>query len=280
MESDLASSIPTGAFEITAMTIGSFNSPTEARLVSSSASDFLSDFLVSHVPPRVHADRPLELEVVAVGLGAGTGAGVEVSVANFISAHALLHIALDIPGQPQREVSLHVNARSSGDACIIRALARPSAWANAASVTVVSLSLAGRLARGLPATLRVGYIHALAPEGAVFEAAKAGDVSALWTAIEAGGSTEEAESVCWGEGIDPWGRIGRRKRPALPQPHGPFLLLRPLQDGWTALIWAACEGHLEALRTLLAAGANPAATSEVRGGKEGGTACALECRRL
>ena len=39
-----------------------------------------------------------------------------------------------------------------------------------------------------------------------------------------------------------------------------------LQDGWTASYCAAFNGHLEALRTLLAAGANPAAASSVRGG--------------
>ena len=39
-----------------------------------------------------------------------------------------------------------------------------------------------------------------------------------------------------------------------------------LQDGWTGTLWAAYYGHLEALRTLLAAGANPAAQNRVRGG--------------
>ena len=42
-----------------------------------------------------------------------------------------------------------------------------------------------------------------------------------------------------------------------------------LQDGWTASIRAAYGGHLDALRTLLAAGANPAATSRVREREKG-----------
>ena len=37
-----------------------------------------------------------------------------------------------------------------------------------------------------------------------------------------------------------------------------------LQMGSTGAHWAACCGHLEALRTLLAAGANTAAANKVR----------------
>ena len=47
-------------------------------------------------------------------------------------------------------------------------------------------------------------------------------------------------------------------------PSGRSFLPPLLQDGWTASHWAAQKGHLEALRTLLAAGANPAAASKVR----------------
>ena len=169
----------------------SATSAIEARLVSPSA----SDFVVHSVPPRVHADRPLELELAAVGHGAGAGA--ELSTESWISAHALLQIAVDIPGQAREAVALPVTARPSCGGWTIRALARPSAWTDAAFVTVVSLSLAGRPlpCEFLPATLRVGYNHAPAPKGAVYEAARAGDVPALWAAIEAGGSTEEANEV-------------------------------------------------------------------------------------
>ena len=38
------------------------------------------------------------------------------------------------------------------------------------------------------------------------------------------------------------------------------------QEGATSIIWAAQEGHLEALRTLLIAGANAAAADIVREG--------------
>ena len=63
----------------------------------------------------------------------------------------------------------------------------------------MSLSLVGRPlpCDCLPATLRVGYNHAPAPMGAVYGAAKAGEVPALQATLDAGGSTEEAEEVCW-----------------------------------------------------------------------------------
>ena len=54
---------------------------------------------------------------------------------------------------------MRVKARPSGGGWIIRALVRPASWADAASITVVPLSFAGRplMSDLLPATLRVGY---------------------------------------------------------------------------------------------------------------------------
>ena len=216
----------------------SATSAIKARLVSPSA----SNFVVSRVPLRVHADRPLELELTAVGLGAG--AGVAVSIASWISAHARLVIAVSMPGQRRGVKSVPVTARPSGGSWIIRALARPSAWADAVSVTVVSFSLAGRplTCDILPVTLRMGFSHAKTPAGAVLKAAKAGDGPALWAAIEAGGSTEEAEAVRWEVNIGvkemrarlrapPYipayaGRLdcldlGRKQRPPRGPPHSP-----------------------------------------------------------
>ena len=120
-----------------------------------------------------------------------------VSLASWISAHACLAIAVEVPGQPREEIFLPIVARASDGDLIVRALMRPAAWALAKSVTLVSLSLAGRPLPSdcLPATLQVGYNHAPAPEGAVYEAAWAGDVAALQAALDAGGSTEEADTV-------------------------------------------------------------------------------------
>ena len=181
--------VPLGLPALAIEPCDSGTSAIEACLVSPSA----SAISLTRVPILVHADRPLELELSAVGLVAGA----RQAIGSWISAHACLRVAVEVPGQPRGEVSLLVKARPSGGGWIARALVRPAAWAHAASVTIYSLSLAGRPLPSdcLPATLRVGYNHAPAPAGAVHAAAKAGDVPALLAALDAGGSTEEADKV-------------------------------------------------------------------------------------
>ena len=166
-------------------------SAIEARLVC----PYASGIALTGIPALVHADRPLELEIAAVGLIAE--GDVAESIASWISAHACLAIAVEVPGQPREEVFLPVSTRPSGGGWIARALVRPAAWADAASLTVVSLSRAGRPlpCDCLPATLQVGYNHSRAPAGTLSEAAEAGDVAALQAALDAGGSTEEADEV-------------------------------------------------------------------------------------
>ena len=190
----LVSKLPLGPLTIPVLGIGPCESATsavEARLISPTE----SMLALPKVPGCVHADRPLEVEFSAVGLGPVAGAAL--SLASWISAHACLAIAVEVPGQPQAEVILPVTARLSGGGWIARALVCPSSWAGAAVVTVVSLSLAGRPlpCDCLPATVPVGYNHAPAPAGAVYAAASAGDVPALQDALDAGGSTEEANWV-------------------------------------------------------------------------------------
>ena len=237
--SGLVSRLLVGPLEFPVLCLWQCDSGTsaiEALLVCSSA----SAIALNEVPARVHADRPLELELASVGLFAGNGTAE--SLASWLCAHACLAIALEVPGPPREEVSLSVSARPTGGGWIARALVRPSAWANAKSVTLVSLSLAGRPLPSdcLPATLRVGFNHSRAPAGAVHAAAKAGDVAALQAALDAGGSTEEADTVRGGgrgeriRGREPhhhpmsWcaGRLdalplGRRQRQPRGPPHSP-----------------------------------------------------------
>ena len=264
----LVSSLPVGPLEFSALAMEPCHSATSA-IESRLFSPYPSSLSLKEVPARVHADRPVELELADVGLGAGAGASVD--IASWISAHTCLAIAVEVPGQPRGEVSVLVNARPSGGSWIARALVRPSAWANAASVTVVSLSLAGRPlpCDCLPATLQVGYNHAPAPAGAVYAAARAGDVPALRAALDAGGSTEEADEVRGG-GRRTHGRAMVEERACTIKMH---LLL--LQGGRTASYWAAGNGNFEAIRTLLAAGANPSSADILV--REGGkvSACAL-----
>ena len=190
----LVSSLSVGPLEIHLLGMEpcvSATSAVDTRLVSPSA----RALALTRVPARVHANRPLEVELAAAGLCRSVDAAE--SVASWISAHAILQIAVEVPEQPRAEVYLRVQARPSGGGWTIRALSRPAAWADAASVTVVSLSLAGRPlpCDCLPATLSVGYNHAPAQAGIVCEAAQAGDVRELQAALDAGGSTEEADDV-------------------------------------------------------------------------------------
>lgn len=121
-----------------------------------------------------------------------------------------------------------VKARPSGGSWIVRVLARPLAWADAASVTVVSFSLAGQglPCECLPATLQRGYDHTPMPAGAVFEAARVGDVRALQATLDAGGSTEEANTVR----VDKWMmKSSAERRRMQNNKHSPFQYL----DGFT-----------------------------------------------
>ena len=191
---ELIARLPFGPLEISALGMEPCDfatSAVEARLVIPS----IIALAITRVPARVHADRPLEIELAAVGFGAVNGA-VEY-VASWVSTHALLAIVFEVPGQPRREVSVFVKARPFGGGWTARALVRPSAWADVVSVTVVSLSLAGRPlpCDCLPETLQVGYNHSPAPVGAVYDAVRIGDVAALQATLDAGGSTEEVNEV-------------------------------------------------------------------------------------
>ena len=82
--------------------------------------------------------------------------------------------------------------------------------------------------------------HAFAKEGAVFSAAEKGDVPALVAALAAGGSTEEGNTGRPARGPGPFASFALRGEPVRRTP-----------------LWiAAGNGHVKAVRILLAAGAN------------------------
>ena len=184
----LTSALPKGPVEITELRIKLHQclSSTIDACVDSPA---LGTLVLTHVPPVALAGRPLEVELDAVGhhLGAPTAL-------NSISTHANLEIIIGAGCAP---VSARVAVHRSGCGLIARALIHPALWVNVTSITVHSLTIGGlRLpSNRLPATLRVGYNHTPMPEGAVFAAAFDGDATALQSALDAGGSTEEADKV-------------------------------------------------------------------------------------
>ena len=191
---NLASDLAIDPVEMPGLTMLSSSSPNsviEARLVSPCP----INFALNRVSPRVHVDRPLEIELVAVDLG--TGAGAAASVASWMSSHAVLSIVVDTEGQPSRHQCAAASANPSTSGWAIRALVRPSSWVGRSVVTIVSLTLAGRPlpCDCLPATVPVGYNHSQTHAGRVYAAAKAGDTSALQIALDDGGSTEETGDV-------------------------------------------------------------------------------------
>ena len=148
---------------------------------------------LAQMPRIALADRPLDIEV-AIGCDRGVGAASNGGIARVISAHAYVTVVAGKMGRRSAPISAH----PCSGGWVFRALIRPASWADATSVTVESITLAGcpLFSGSLPATLRVGYNHtAPTPAGAVLEAAKAGDVAALHVALENGGSTEEGDEV-------------------------------------------------------------------------------------
>ena len=73
----------------------------------------------------------------------------------------------------------------------------PASAPDGSRVTCMSVSVAGcEVDLGeAPACVVVGFVHTPASEGPVMDAAEAGDLPALWGALDNGGSTEEADSV-------------------------------------------------------------------------------------
>ena len=206
----LALTLPAGPLEITQLGMW----PLEFLTTCAAIEAFLGlppaiTLVPTRVPRVLLADRPLEIECSVVDVVPGSHAAE--SVTRSISTHAQLLVASESNGGPRTiwctQIALHPSTVSGGG-WIARVLVRPASWAAASSVTLLSLTFAGRPlpcdSGLLPATLRVGYNHAPAPAGAVFAAAVAGDVRALQAALDEGGSTEETDAVRGAEGGGLW----------------------------------------------------------------------------
>ena len=213
---DLATSISGGPLSGAGMVLARCpTTVTEALLISPST----LHTVCARMPHRVSTRRPLEIKLAAAGdLRAAS------SVARCISSHVGIKLVIDPPGQSGGSVSgsVHVSARPLGGYWVARVLMHPAAWADADTVTLVSMTLAGRPmpCAGLPATLRVGYNHAPAAAGAVLAATMAADVRALKAALNAGASTEEADEVS----SLGWGLSESRLRSAIPRSRRPVSL--------------------------------------------------------
>jgi len=160
----------------------------EAYLISPST----NAVCVTRVPPVIRRDRPLDIELDIRGHHPDSYAAA--TVAHSFSVHANFVAILE--GQAQSSsFTAQVSVFPSGERWIARVLTPPSSWDNAELANVsITLGQQSLPCEVLQATIRVGYNHASAPAGAVLAAAKAGDGPALQAALDAGGSTEEADS--------------------------------------------------------------------------------------
>lgn len=117
-----------------------------------------------------------------------------------------------VPGQPL-SVAVQVNARGDGATVGITlpTTLKPAADAAGWAVRILRIGVGGSevdLGPLSAAAMRVFTLHAHSRHckhddvdaGAVFRAAKAGKVAAVAAALAAGGSTEEADEVCLGQG--------------------------------------------------------------------------------
>lgn len=196
MSASLATSVPAAPFvngPLETSWLGlsfDLSAPTGVRLSATSPRD-LRFCLLTRI---LLNNRPLALDCTTADVVSGARVSTLASVlSRCLSAHLRIQI---INGSGEVSVPVAVEAVSTG--LTVRALAHPSIWSGESSITVCSLTLAGRPlpCPDLPATLRTTFSHVPAPAGAVWRAADAGDVPALEAALAAGDSTEEADWVC------------------------------------------------------------------------------------
>lgn len=198
----LASVFPIGPLELPVVDLVPRN-PLSSAIAAQLIQPAATSFVLTRMPPRLQTNLPLDIELRTFGVDAGSFAAA--LVARLISSYAHVTLMLkETSGQSDRGTITRVSVRRVDSGWIMRALIHPASWTDVASVSVESFSFAGQPLPSicLPATLRVGYNHVAARAGAVISASMAGDVAALQSALDAGGSTEEADQV--GGGLQWW----------------------------------------------------------------------------
>ena len=224
---ELASSLAGSPLDPSEVALGpchSHASAVEAQLASRS----MREVVPIRLPSVALAHQPLEVELTCAG--PVPDADTSACIARCLTDHACLRLNFETRERGLVSELVPVSARrtdGTGGCWIARALIRPASWQDAVFVNVASLSFLGRplSCDCLPATLRVSYNHARTPAGAVFAAAKAGDVLALQAALNAGGSTEEEDEVREGRarrsGWTAWRGARRRPHASSPKPPSP-----------------------------------------------------------
>lgn len=209
--------------------------------------------LVLHQPPvSVPLGRPLELAVSLSDCGL-IGPASSSAMERCLETHVRVSVFPEgLAGSDATGAAVPVSARTCGAGWTLRVLASPKSWAYAPAFTLGTQLLAGRplLSTWLPAAVEVVCSHVRARKGAVWDAARRGDVPALMQALASGGSTEEADEV-------------RGDASVCLQAYVPTAVC-PLQFGRTALWVAANAGREEAARVLVRVGADAAAKDRVR----------------
>lgn len=192
----IASTLPVGPLEVPDVDMRRFPVPSSPMEVCVASPSVIAIALAFKRALFV-VKRPLEIKFTCMGLQLGTS--VTESITRVLSINALITVSVELADQTRTAniFSVPISVRPAGDGCIARILVRPELWADANSVTVLSLSLAGRPVScgSLPVTVPVDYNHRKAPNGETSLASKAGDVPAIKLALRAGESTEEADEV-------------------------------------------------------------------------------------
>lgn len=196
--------IPLDPVELTSIDILEHSeSPSGARLYASSLSD--SELTV---PTTLFHDQPFDMYLVpfsesSISMGPASAAAVDRAV----SANMIVTLGLHFNAT---EEVITISTRISGNVfdsrLRIRVLQLPTLWAAVDHISLHEIRFAETVkwAGKLPANVRVGCNHSVAPECEVYAAAVSGNVAALWAALADGGSTEEANDV---SGLDPFKEV-------------------------------------------------------------------------